>query len=201
MIFVQQKLKWVLTAAALALSGCVQVSVETTNLDPYSDTSATEAAKTFIKTGDTAPAWRGVDLFDGSPVIFPDGAQGAPSVLVFWASWCPYSKAYLPYLEGLQWDYEDTDIKIISLNAKQREYGDPATFVQSLGFPLKVIRDADTIAADYGVEFVPGIFVVDGEGTVIYRRASTDQPAGPVIASQWDREVREALERALGRGP
>jgi hypothetical protein len=44
------------------------------------------------------------------------------------------------------------------------------------------------------VKFIPGLMVVDGEGSVIYRRGWTTLPAGSKVAEQWDGEVRAALD-------
>ena len=70
-------------------------------------------------------------------------------------------------------------------------------YVEQLGFPMIAIGEADEIAAAYDVEFIPGLMVVDGAGTVIYRRRSTNLPAGQSIAEQWDREVRQALDALI----
>ena len=48
------------------------------------------------------------------------------------------------------------------------------------------------------MKFIPGLMVVDGSGEVVYRRGWTDKPAGKSVAEQWDEEVREALDAALG---
>jgi hypothetical protein len=59
------------------------------------------------------------------------------------------------------------------------------------------VADADSIAEDYAVKFIPGLMVLDGSGMVAYRRGWTDLPAGAKVAAQWDDEVRAALDRLL----
>ncbi|MEM7692142.1 MAG: TlpA family protein disulfide reductase, partial [Pseudomonadota bacterium] len=54
------------------------------------------------------------------------------------------------------------------------------------------------IASLYGVEFIPGLMVVDGSGQIIYQRGWTDLPAGKKVAEQWNLEVRRALDISLG---
>ena len=100
----------------------------------------------------------------------------------------------MPYVKEIQADYEDQGVQIVTLNAKERGRGDPKAYAQSLGFPMFAIADADGIAEQYSVDFIPGLMVVDGEGQVSYRRASTDLPAGKTVAQQWDDEVRNALD-------
>ena len=50
-------------------------------------------------------------------------------------------------------------------------------------------------------EFIPGLMVIAADGTVAYRRAWTDLPAGERVASFWSRQVRRALDELTVRGP
>jgi thiol-disulfide isomerase/thioredoxin len=149
-----------------------------------------------VEQGDVAPKWGGSD-FDGRMVLFPNVAQGGPAVLVFWATWCSYCKAFMPYLEDIEAEYGDQGVKIVAVNAKEDGEGDPKAYVESLGFPVTAVRDGDEIAVAYGVEYIPGLMVVDGDGRVAYRRQWTDLPAGRTVAELWADQVREALDRLL----
>ena len=148
-----------------------------------------------VEQGDLAPPWSGTDLVDGAQVEFPAVTTGKPAVLIFWATWCPYCKAFMPFAKTIQADYADQGVKIVTFNAKERGAGDPKAYVQSLGFPMVAIAEADGIAEDYDVKFIPGLMVVDANGIVTYRRGWTDLPAGAKVAAQWDGEVRAALDR------
>ena len=149
-----------------------------------------------VEQGDTAPKWGGSD-FDGKPVLFPNVADGKPAVLVFWATWCSYCKAFMPYLEDIEAEYRDQGVKIVAVNAKEDGEGDPKAYVEELGFPLTAVRDGDEIAARYDVEFIPGLMIVDGDGIVAWRRQWTDLPAGRTVAELWSEQVRGALEELL----
>lgn len=149
--------------------------------------------------GNTAPAWQGVDLVSGETVEFPKVLNNKPAVLIFWATWCPYCKAFMPFAKDIQAEYADAGVQIVTFNAKERGRGDPAAYAKSLGFPLIAIAAADQIALDYNVNFIPGLMVVDGNGTVIYRRRSTNQPAGRTVSQQWADEVRATLDKLLDR--
>ena len=151
-----------------------------------------------LTAGSDAPHWSGSDLLTGSTVEFPEVLDGKPAVLVFWATWCPYCKAFMPYAKQIQADYAQHGVQTLSFNAKERGEGDPRAYLQSLDFPHLSIADADEIAASYDVKFIPGLMVVDGAGTVIYRRGWTELPAGRTVAQQWSSEVRQALDSELG---
>jgi len=147
-----------------------------------------------VTAGDQAPPWQGLDLVSEDTVAFPEVLDQRPAVLIFWATWCPYCKAFMPYAGEIQADYAEHGVQIVTFNAKERGRGDPQAYARGLGFPLVAIADADDIAARYGVDFIPGLMVVDGQGQVIYRRKSTDLPAGKTVSEIWDAEVREVLE-------
>ncbi len=152
-----------------------------------------------VTEGDEAPPWIGTNLADGSMVEFPAILNDQPAVLLFWATWCPYCKAFMPYVKKIQAEYAQYGVQIISFNAKERGIGDPKAYIDTLGFPLVAVADADDIARQYEVEFIPGLMVVGGDGMIAYRRRSTDLPAGKTVSQQWDEEVRRVLDRLVAR--
>jgi len=154
-----------------------------------------------VVPGDVAPPWTGVDLITEQQHSFPEVLNGKPAVLVFWATWCPYCKAFMPYAEKIQQDYGTEGVQIISFNTKERGRGDPQAYARSLGYPLLAIGAADAIGEAYGIAFIPGLLVVDGDGVVVYRRRSTNLPAGKTVSQQWDREVRAVLDELTEHSP
>lgn len=150
-----------------------------------------------VGPGDTAPPFSGVDLVNGNTVEFPGLLNNKPAVLVFWATWCPYCKAFMPYAKDIQAEYADAGVQIVSFNAKERGRGDPKAYVDSLGFPLIAIANADAIGDAYSINFIPGLLVVNGQGEVVYRRRSTDLPAGKTVSEQWADEVRAVLDHLV----
>lgn len=153
-------------------------------------------AATAVERGDPAPEWNAAD-FSGRVVEFPEALGGKPAVMIFWATWCPYCRAFMPYLEEIQADYRQAGVSVVAVNAKERGHGDPEAYVDDLGFPVVAIPAGDAIADAYAVEFIPGLFVVDGDGLVAYRRGWTDLPAGREVAELWDEQVRDTLDRLL----
>jgi thiol-disulfide isomerase/thioredoxin len=151
-----------------------------------------------VEQGDVAPPWRR-PAFTGGTVAFPAVAEGKPAVLVFWATWCGYCKAFMPYLQDIQADYADAGVKIVLVNAKEDGSGDPRAYVRALGFNPIAVANGDAIAEAYAVEYIPGLMIVDGAGKVAYRRPWTDLPAGRTVAELWDGQVRAALDTLLDR--
>lgn len=151
---------------------------------------------TAVEQGEHAPAFRAVD-FAGKPVDFPAVGEGKPVVIVFWATWCPYCRAFMPYLKGIEADYAARGVKVMTVNAKEDGRGDPKTYVNGLGFKQIAVANGDAVAQSYGIQYIPGLLIVDGAGMVAYRRPWTDLPAGKSVAELWDGQVRTALDQLL----
>ena len=149
-----------------------------------------------VEAGDAAPQFRAYD-FAGQGVDFPQAGAGETTVVIFWATWCPYCRAFMPKLEQIEADYRDRGVKIVSINAKEDGEGNPAEYIAALDFPMTAVRSGDAIARAWDVEFIPGVFVVDDEGMIAFRRPWTDLPAGETVAELWDQQVRSALDAAL----
>jgi len=154
------------------------------------------AAGLAVEAGDRAPAWTAKD-FAGRVVEFPAVNAGQPTVMVFWATWCGYCRAFMPYLKDISADYAEQGVRIVAINAKEDGSGNPRSYVRGLGFEPIAIADGDDIAAAYDIEFIPGLLIVDGNGTVAYRRPWTDLPAGRTVAELWSEQVRQALDKLL----
>jgi len=151
-----------------------------------------------VGKGDLAPPWQATN-FQGKSVSFPELVNGKPTVIIFWASWCSYCKAFMPYLNEIQDEYGPDSIEIIAVNFREEEGelgadSDPDAYIANTGIALTAIRDGEDIAAAYGVKYVPGLMVVDSTRIVSYRRGMTKLPAGKTIAELWDEQVRAALD-------
>lgn len=159
---------------------------------------ALSASASAVEQGDIAPPWKARD-FAGQLVEFPALTAGKPAVVVFWATWCEYCRAFMPYLKGIQSDYAAHGVKIVAINTNEDIDGDPHAYMNDLEFTPVAIEDGDAIARAYGIEYIPGLLIVDGKGTVAYRRPWTDLPAGRTVAELWNGQVRAALDALVRR--
>ena len=146
--------------------------------------------------GEVAPSWSAQSIGNGE-VTFPAAADGQPSVVLFWATWCPYCKALMPYLDALRKEYEDQGVRVFAINIK--EDGDPRAFAEHAGYDFVYLLEGDTIAEQYAVRFTPGLFVIDADNTIVFRRKSTELPPGKKVAEFWAERVRAVLDKTLGK--
>jgi len=148
-----------------------------------------------VETGEMAPAFTGLDEF-GNEVSFPEVIDGKPTILFFWATWCPYCKAFMPFLEQIQNDYGD-DINVVMINHKERGEGDAVAYIKALNFKVTAVMDGDSIGDAYTVDFIPGLMIADADGRMAWKRESTDLPAGRKVGEFWNTVVREQLDKML----
>lgn len=154
-----------------------------------------------VEQGSRAPSWQATG-FDGKSVSFPQVAAGKPAVIIFWASWCSYCKAFMPHLKKIQEEYGADALEIVAVNFAEDKGGgsDPDAYIKDTGITLTAIRSGEAIAAAYGVKVVPGLMVVDSGGIVTYRAGMRKPPAGKPIDQMWNEQVRAALDAELMAG-
>ena len=134
----------------------------------------------------SAPAWDGKGA-DGQTIHFDPAHRQRPALLLFWATWCPYCKALMPYLQKVYDAAGKDKLDVYAIDIKDED-GDPVAELKQRGNTFTLVREGDAIAALYGVKGTPGLFLVDTNGTVIYKRSGGDAPES----------VETALREKLG---
>jgi thiol-disulfide isomerase/thioredoxin len=103
---------------------------------------------------------------DGSEFRYPDDLTG-PTIILFWATWCPYCKALMPHLQSILDEYPES-LQVLALSI--RDDGDPAATLAEYGFHFTLFPTADAVAEAWGVKGTPGLFLADAEGRVVFDR-------------------------------
>ena len=137
-----------------------------------------------------APPWI---LFtpDGTRVSYPADAKGQPTVLMFWPSWCPFSRALQPYVQDIWVDYRDRGVKVWTINIK--EDGDPVQTMRDRGLSFPLLLKGDPLVAPYQITRTPWLVVMDGAQNILYTR-----PANPPTPIDVAKRVRAVLNQLLG---
>ena len=139
--------------------------------------------------GRQAPALP-VEALTGFPLASDDMLRSGEVTLVnFWASWCPPCRAEHPKLLEMEAD----GLRIIGVNIRDSQENaseyltdDDSPFI-AVGFDPR-----GRTSIDWGVTAPPETFIVDGEGTVLFRYA------GPLVGSDLEQRFMPALRKALG---
>lgn len=133
---------------------------------------------------DAAIAWQGKGA-DGKSIRFDPQHLKRPAILLFWATWCPYCRAEMPYVQKV-YDAAGRDkLDVYAIDIK--EDGDPVAALRERKQTFTLIPDGDAIAAQYGVKGTPALFLVDTHGDIVYRRVSGSTPA------KLEADLREKL--------
>jgi len=135
---------------------------------------------------DKAIAWQGKGA-NGETIDFQPQALRRPAVLLFWATWCPYCKALMPYLQHVYDAAGKDKLDVYAIDFKDED-GDPVAELRERKQTFTLVRDGDPIAALYGVKGTPGLFLVDAKGNIVYKRNGGDAPE----------KVEAALREKLG---
>jgi thiol-disulfide isomerase/thioredoxin len=141
-----------------------------------------------------APAFQLPDS-EGAPLQFPADLENL-TIVLFWASWCPYCKALMPHLQSIVDEYEG-EIKVLALNFRDDE--DPSEFMAEYGYDFRLFPHADPVADLWGVKGTPGLFLVDGSGLILFSNYSIpdrDYPANPADEGKKLKHYQRAARKA-----
>ena len=149
-------------------------------------TNSSELRSTLI--GKPAPPVTPVALSGFEPVTAEALASGEITLVNFWASWCPPCHAEHPKLLEMAAE----GISIIGINFKDRD-GPAASYLKEDGNPFVAVAfdPQGRTAIDWGVTAPPETFIVDSDGTVLYRFV------GPLVGSDYEQRFLPELEKAL----
>jgi len=144
---------------------------------------------------------------DGQAVHLQEEVEAQATILLFWATWCPYCKALLPHLQSIRLEYGDR-VKILAINF--REDGDPVAFINDSGYEVTLLLNGDDVAELYDIYGTPGVILLD-ENRVIHfdlRQLPRSEPReiseskshkrkAAYRAPYWAAEIRKSLDSLI----
>jgi thiol-disulfide isomerase/thioredoxin len=120
----------------------------------------------------------------------------APTIVLFWATWCPYCKALMPHLQSIVDEY-DGKVDVLALNFREDE--DPAEYISNRGFDFRLFPESDPVAQLWGIKTTPGLFLVDQTGRAVFSNFSLPEkarPANPALAAEDMKHYQKAARKA-----
>ncbi len=129
-------------------------------------------------------------------------AGGRPSVVNFWAPWCPPCNDELPALVDLAERY-DGEIDFVGLSVELDDLDSVRESIERFGIRYaQFLMDEHVVTAFFGSEFelaLPSTFVFDREGRLrrVFRGALTGAELDPLLASFRDEGTNEVTRRLL----
>ncbi|MEM1073454.1 MAG: DsbE family thiol:disulfide interchange protein [Pseudomonadota bacterium] len=149
-------------------------------------TDTTELRSVLI--GRSAPSITEVGLEGFDPVSPEALATGEVTLVNFWASWCPPCHAEHPKLLEMAAE----GMPIVGVNFKDQA-SSAAGYLREDGNPFRFVAfdPQGRTAIDWGVSAPPETFILDADGTVLFRFA------GPLIGSDYEQRFLPELEKAM----
>jgi thiol-disulfide isomerase/thioredoxin len=119
-------------------------------------------------SGDPWPDAPLVDLNDEAPVELADLADGTPTVVNFWASWCAPCRTEMPAFDQVADDL-DGQVAIVGItDESELDAARDAADAADVSYPLLVDTD-QVLLSDLGISGLPGTVFLDEDGNVIGR--------------------------------
>ncbi|SPF80870.1 DsbE family thiol:disulfide interchange protein [Pseudoprimorskyibacter insulae] len=142
------------------------------------------------RIGQPAPAVTEVALPGFAAITPADLAADEVTVVNFWASWCPPCRAEHPILLQMQ----EQGVHLIGVNFKDDE-ANATKYLTDEGNPFDAVAfdPQGRTAIEWGVTAPPETFILDGEGTVLYRFA------GPLVGSDYEQRFLPELQKAQAK--
>lgn len=144
-----------------------------------------------LATAEPLPDWQARDA-GGEAVRFSALAGERATVVLFWATWCPYCRALMPELQAVAAGFRSRGVPFLAVHIWDEE-GNPAEYLQAQAPDLTLVRDGDAAAAAWQVQGTPTLVVLDAANQVRYARASGASPEAVAVA------VRDTLTGLLAQ--
>ena len=113
---------------------------------------------------------------------------GTPTIINFWASWCPPCRDEAPLLEEM-WLKHQSDVLILGVNTQDANQTNANNFLDEFEWTFPNVVDAGSrIGIQYGVFGLPETFFINRDGTISFKYA------GPLTAEIFEREVQKIIQ-------
>ena len=146
--------------------------------------AATPGVSSAPRAGSTAPPLSGTTL--GGRQVDLRSLRGAPTVVVFWASWCGPCRDEQPTLNRVAQEFQPSGVHFLGV-AVHDDAGPARAYQRDLSVPYDSILDhQEALVSTYLISGPPTTFVVDRAGRI------TARLSGPVDESQLRSLLRAA---------
>jgi thiol-disulfide isomerase/thioredoxin len=145
-----------------------------------------------LSVGDTATNWT-LQSSETESLDYYQDSKGKVSVILFWATWCPYCARLMPHLQEVYQEYKDEGLKFYAIDIFEDGDIDPIKHFDEKGFTYTLLLEGDEVARKYGVKGTPAVYVVGKDKQVVYKR-----PAGVsdvMVKQNVELRIRQALAK------
>lgn len=145
-----------------------------------------------LTVGGIAENWE-LETKDGGSLDYYQDSEDKVSVILFWATWCPYCASLMPHLEVVYRKYRNKGLKFYAVDIYEDGKIDPVTYFDHKAYSYTMLLDGDDVASQYGVKGTPGVYVIGKDKKVVYKR-----PAGVsdvLVKQNVSLRIKQALAK------
>jgi len=125
-------------------------------------------ANAALKAGDKAPNFK-LEAINGKEPINLTEFTNKPTLLVFWASWCPHCQNELPVVQRLYKELGPKGVNVVGVSV-DRNINDARNVIKKLNitFPngFAGTESGDRAISGYGIRGIPTVFVIGKDGVI-----------------------------------
>jgi len=148
-----------------------------------------------LEIGDPAPAWDNLPGVDGKQHSLRDLKEKKVVVVVFTCNSCPAARDYEDRIIELA--KSSTEIAIVAINVNRIPDDSMEKMVErakskDLPYPY-LLDESQKIAKQYGANFTPEFFVLDGNRKVVYMGSMDDNTDAKLAKNYYLRDATAAV--------
>ncbi len=116
------------------------------------------------KIGSVAPTFELYNL--EQELVSLSDFRGKPVLINFWATWCPYCRDEMPYLQKVYEEWSTKGLVLLAVD-KGENAAQVREFTQSSNLSFPVLLDTgESIAQKYNIRGIPTTFFIDKDGII-----------------------------------
>lgn len=164
------------TAAAVAAAALIVTSAILGAPKKDGKAAADRAPVMRVPAQSPKPAGIRVQTLERKAVSLAAVFDGKPTMLVFWASWCPDCKRETPKVKEAFAKYAGKGLNLVAVDiARKDPIGNVRRYIKANGLKYPVYYDAKGEAGKaYGINWIPTVLLIDRSGKVVSKAPHVD---------------------------
>lgn len=138
----------------------------------------------LLAVGDLAPEWTLTDASGTRHTL--SEYRGKTIVLDFWATWCGPCIRTMPEIQRLHGKYLSNDLIVFGVNTW--EESNSSAYMKQQGFTYGLLLKGEDIAKAYRVNILPTLYVIGGDGKIVFRSIGVHDDLSTFLAGYLERK-------------
>jgi thiol-disulfide isomerase/thioredoxin len=138
----------------------------------------------LLAVGDFAPEWTLNDAYGKTHTL--SEYRGKTIILDFWATWCGPCIRTMPEIQRLHEKYLSNDLIVFGVNSW--EESNSSAYMKEQGFTYGLLLKGEVIAKTYGVNTLPAVYVIGGDGKIAFRSIGVHDDLSSFLAKYFERK-------------